>query len=69
MLEVGGDEEVELVEEVADVDTTERVHLGEREDTGEDHVRDRTVRGVPTDVDHLFVFLGVLDRHGHVVVC
>jgi len=69
VLEVGGDEEVELVEKVADVDATERVHLGEREDTGEDHVRDRAVRRVPADVDHLFVLFGVLDRHGHVVVC
>ena len=66
---VGGDKEVELIEEVADVDATEWVHLGEGEDAGEDHVGDGAVWGVPADVDDLLVFFGILDGHGHVVVC
>jgi hypothetical protein len=68
VLEIGGDKEVELIEEVANVDAAERVHLGEGEDAGEDHVGDRAVWGVPADVDDLFVFFRVLDGHGHVVV-
>ena len=69
VLEVGGHEEVELVEEVADVDAAEGVHLGEGEDAGEDHLRDGAVRCVPADIDNLFILFGVLDRHGHVIVC
>ena len=69
VLEVGGNEEVELVEEVADVDAAEWVHLGEGKHAGEDHFGDGPVWSVPADVDDLFVLLRVLNRHGHVVVC
>lgn len=62
-------EEVELVQEIADVDAAERVHLREWEDGGESHFVDGPVGRVPGYVDHLFEFLGVLDRHGHVIVC
>ena len=69
VLEVVVEEEVELVEEVADVDAAEGVHLGKGEDAGEGHFVDAAVGRVPGYVDDFFVLLGVLDWHGHVVVC
>src|SRR5207248_8299749 len=69
VLEVGSHEEVELVDEVANIDAAEWVHLGEREDAGKDYVGDGAVGGVPANVDDFLVFFGVLDRHGHVIIC
>ena len=63
------DEEVELVEKVANVDAAQWVHLREGEDARESHLGDRPVWRVPADIDNLLVFLSILDRHRHVVVC
>ena len=44
---IGVAEEVELVEEVADVDAAERVHLREGEDCGKGHLVDWAIWSVP----------------------
>ena len=68
-LEVVVGEEVDLVEEVADVDAAQRVHLREGEYARESEFRDGFVRCVPADRNDLIVFLGAGDGHRHVVIC
>ena len=61
-------EEIELVEEVADVDAAQWIHLRERENTGKSQVITSLVGSVPTNVHHLVIFVDVIDRHWHVVI-
>lgn len=58
-----------MIEEVADVDTTQWVHLREGEDTRESKFVAGLFRRVPAHGDDLIVLLMAVDGHGHVVVC
>jgi hypothetical protein len=85
MLKMVVRKKVELVQEVADVDATEWVHLGKWQDTGEAYtiskilldvkmsilheLPSRLVWSKPTDIDNFIVLVQITDRHWHIIVC
>lgn len=77
-------EEVYLIQEIADVDTAQWVHLREGEHTRKsdmvlvykfrwisEHSRWQLILlgAVPTDIDDFFVFVWIVDWHWHVIIC
>lgn len=68
LLEILVTEDVVFVEEVADIETAEGVHLAKGEDTGELNLGAFAVGFVPGDGYNIIVFFEGGNSHGHVVV-
>lgn len=67
VLEVIICKEVELVEEVSDINTAERIHLRKWQDRGKDKFFSR-LRRKPADICNFIVLIKITDWHWHVVI-